>query len=156
VFGRLMYGLEGNVRMDFKEMVEMIWTNWGYVPVAGSCGRCNESSHSVGNFCEHTIGLSHSELWSVETFVSAAWRVTRLPAADLVKAVTCGWEFTVHSITTGKTSTCPPSWLWKAKKKVEWWFVNNWHVRCWREIVCPAFLNHASLKWENRGYLMML
>jgi hypothetical protein len=27
VFGRLMYGLEGNVRMDFKEMVEMIWTN---------------------------------------------------------------------------------------------------------------------------------
>jgi hypothetical protein len=62
-----------------------------------------------GEFLEHAIGLSQSELWSVETVGNAGWRVTRLPVADLLKAVTCGWEFTAHSITTGKTSACPLS-----------------------------------------------
>jgi hypothetical protein len=50
VFGRLINGLKDNVRMDFKEMVEFIWINSEYVPVAGSCDHCTESSRAGGEF----------------------------------------------------------------------------------------------------------
>jgi hypothetical protein len=100
--------------------------------------------------------LSHWELWSVETFGNAAWRVTRLPAADLLKAVTRGWEFTVHSITSGKTSNCSLNWLWKAKEKCWVMVCKQLASYTFEGKSCVSFFEACLFKWENRGYSVML